>query len=323
MRLLVIGGAGYIGSVTTEVLLQRGHSVAILDNFSTGHHGAVPPPADRIPGDLADATGLEKVFTRQRFDAVLHFAAHSLVAESMEQPGRYFENNISGVVNLVNTMLAHGIQRLVFSSTAAVYGMPETVPITEDSPFRPNNPYGASKAIVEQMLPWYAGRGLSYASLRYFNAAGASETNGEDHSPETHLIPIAVEAALGRRAGLDVYGADYPTPDGTAVRDYIHVLDLAEAHAAALERLDQGSLVCNLGNERGYSVREVLNLVKRVTGRDFPVREGPRREGDAPVTVASAGRARELLGWTPSRSLEQMVESAWRWRKDHPDGYEN
>ena len=240
------------------------------------------------------------MFRRAHFDGVLHFAAHSIVPDSMDQPGLYFANNVAGVVTLVNTMLEHGVRRLVFSSSAAVYGEPDLVPIPEDAPVRPDSPYGESKAIVERMLAWYAASaGLQYAALRYFNAAGASERLGEDHQPETHLIPLALQSALGQREGLTVFGTDYCTPDGTAVRDYVHVLDLAEAHARAIERLDEGNLLCNLGNEVGYSVRQVLDTVQAATGRGLTITQGPRRPGDAPITVADTARARAALGGNP------------------------
>lgn len=319
MNLLVVGGAGYIGSITTELLLSRGHQVTILDNFSTGYKSALAPGAQVVTGDISDAS---QVFKRTVFDAVLHFAARIAIEESMERPGDYFANNVGGVITLVNAMLEHGVKRLVFSSTAAVYGIPEQVPVPESAPFHPNNPYGTSKAVVEEMLRWYGERaGLTYAALRYFNAAGASGRLGEDHRPETHLIPLVIDTALGLRPGLDLHGTDYPTRDGTAVRDYVHVLDLAEAHLLALERLDKQPIVCNLGSEKGCTVQEVIETVREVSGRDFTVRKASRREGDAPVTIASSKRAGQLLGWRPTRGLREMVESAWLWRKDHPQGY--
>lgn len=320
MRLLVIGGAGYIGSVTSELLLARGHQVTILDNFSTGHRAAAVPGAEVIAGDLGDPTVLGPLF-RRGCDAVVHFAARSIVPESVEMPGVYFANNVAGAVTLLNTMVEHAVSRIVFSSSAAVYGIPDQVPVSEEAPIRPNNPYGATKAMVEEMLRWYANRGqLSYAALRYFNAAGASTAYGEDHHPETHLIGVAVGAAL-KNQEIKLYGTDYPTRDGTAIRDYIHVLDLADAHARAIERLDRESFVCNLGTETGYSVREVLDTVRQVTGAAFPTTEAPRRAGDPPATIASAQRGRKLLGWTPQRGLQEMVESAWIWRNRYPDGY--
>ena len=322
MHLLVVGGAGYIGSVTVELLLAGGHDVTIFDNLSTGHRAAVLPGARFIGGDLADEEGLRRLFASERYDAVMHFAARSIVAESVAEPGRYFANNVAAVVGLLNTMLAYDVRRFVFSSSAAVYGEPAEVPIREEAPFHPNNPYGESKAIAERMLAWYsASAGLRYAALRYFNAAGASRNLGEDHSPETHLVPLALKAAIGQPPGLTIYGTDYPTPDGTAIRDYVHVLDLAEAHILALEQLEGESIVCNLGSEAGYSVRQVVDAVQDVTGADLPVRFGPRRAGDAPTTVARARRAQELLGWRPTRGLREMVESAWKWHRAHPSGY--
>ena len=324
MRVLVIGGAGYIGSVTTEALLARGNTVTILDNFSTGHRAAVPPGAVLLHGDLEALHELRNVVRWDDYDAVMHFAAKSIVPESMTAPGRYFSNNVAAVVRLLNAMLEAETTRFVFSSSAAVYGEPQKVPISEDVPLCPNNPYGESKAIVEQMLKWYSSQtALRYAALRYFNAAGASEQFGEDHSPETHLIPLALQTAAGQRKSLTVFGTDYPTPDGTAVRDYIHVLDLAEAHIRALEHLEQESLVCNLGSEHGYSVQEVLDTVRQVSGADLPIEHGPRRAGDAAKTIASSERARDVLGWRPTRGLREIVESAWRWRQKHPYGYED
>lgn len=320
MKLLVVGGAGYIGSITTELFLSRGHRVTVLDNFSTGHKSALTPGAEVITGDISDAA---RVLDRTSYDAVLHFAARIAVEESMERPGDYFSNNVTGVITLINAMLDHGVRRLVFSSTAAVYGMPEEIPVSEAAPFNPNNPYGESKAAVERMLRWYGERsGLAYAALRYFNAAGASARLGEDHHPETHLIPLVIDTALGLRPAVDVYGTDYATRDGTAVRDYIHVLDLAEAHLLALERLENQPIICNLGSEAGSTVREVVDTVRAVSGKDFTVREKPRRAGDAAITIASSKRAQRLLGWRPTRGLKEIVESAYRWRIDHPNGYQ-
>lgn len=323
MRVLVVGGAGYIGSVTAETLLDRAHAVTILDNLSTGHREAVPQDAEFVRGDLGDAEALDVLLARGRFDAAMHFAARSIVPESMTQPGEYFANNVAGVVTLLNRLVRHGVPRLVFSSTAAVYGEPDASPVAESAPVRPNNPYGESKAAVERMLHWYGvAHGLRFAVLRYFNAAGASVARGEDHHPETHLVPLALRAARHEGPGLTVFGSDYPTADGTAVRDYVHVCDLAEAHLLALDRLDAtGSLVCNLGSESGYSVRQVVETVRAVTGAPLPVREGPRRPGDSPTTVADAGLARQLLGWTPRRGLDEMIRSAWEWGNRNPNGY--
>ncbi len=323
MHILVIGGAGYIGSVTSELLLARGHQVSVFDNFSTGYRAAVPPGATSLCGDIADGAQLDQLFAAFQYDAVMHFAAKSIVPASRKEPGAYFANNVAAVIGLLNAMTAHQVQRFVFSSTAAVYGQPEQMPVPEDAPLCPTSPYGTSKVMVEETLPWYEeAQGLRFACLRYFNAAGASERFGEDHNPETHLIPVVLKAALGQHPGLTVYGSDYATPDGTAIRDYVHVLDLADAHIRALERLDTGSLVCNLGTERGYSVAEVLETARQVTGAPLPVHMGPRREGDPPITIASSERAWSLLGWRAERGLGQMIEDAWRWRQQHPHGYE-
>lgn len=325
MHVLVVGGAGYVGGVTAERLLAAGHTVTIFDDLSTGHRSGVAPDARLVPGSVLDPAALESLFAGARFDAVMHFAAKSIVPHSMTEPGNYFANNVGGVIALVNAMLAHRVTRLVFSSTAAVYGEPEEVPIPETAALQPNNPYGESKAAVERLLRWYASQnGLRYAALRYFNAAGASERVGEWHQPETHLIPLALQALAGTRGPLTVFGDDYPTEDGTAVRDYVHVLDLADAHVQALDKLaaeGADSLVCNLGSGSGYSVRQVLNAIREVAGREVPANMGARRAGDAPATVASNGKAAEVLGWRPQRSLTDMVGSAWRWLQAHPNGY--
>ncbi len=324
-NLLVIGGAGYIGSVTAELLIERGIRVTILDNLSTGHRAAVPEGAGLVVGELEDQRLLQELLTQNSFDAVMHFAAKSIVPESMTQPGRYFANNVSGVIGLLNNLVEHGPQRLVFSSTAAVYGEPETIPIPETSPLRPNSPYGESKAIVERLLPWYEqAHGLRYGVLRYFNAAGASQRFGEDHLPETHLIPLALRVAAGALPHLTVFGDDYPTPDGTAVRDYVHVLDLAEAHLRAVEHvLSEGSVTCNLGSASGYSVRQVVDAVREATGRELPLVIGSRRPGDSPIAVAQTAVAREVLGWRPRFGLEEMAASACRWLRQHPGGYKD
>ncbi len=326
MHVLVVGGAGYVGGVTSERLVAAGHQVTIFDDLSTGHGTAVALGARLIRGSVLDAAALAGVFGGPPFDAVMHFAAKSLVGVSMQQPGLYFANNIGGVIALVNAMVDHGVTRLIFSSTASVYGEPESVPISEDAPLRPNNPYGESKATVERLLAWYASQqGLRYAALRYFNAAGATERCGEWHTPETHLIPLALQAVLGSRPPLTVFGDDYPTPDGTAIRDYVHVVDLAEAHIRALDRLaPEGAvpIVCNLGSGSGYSVRQVLDAIAAVTGKPVPLTMGPRRPGDAPATVASNAKAAEVLGWRPERPLAGMVGSAWAWLQAHPQGYQ-
>lgn len=324
-NVLVIGGAGYIGSITAELLIERGNRVIILDNLSTGHRAAVPEGAGLVVGELDDKRLLSDLLTGTPFDAVMHFAAMSIVPESMARPGRYFSNNVAGVVGLLNAMVEHGPRHFVFSSTAAVYGEPETVPIPETSPLRPNSPYGESKAMVERMLPWYEqAHGIRHGVLRYFNAAGASERCGEDHYPETHLIPLALRVASGALPHLTVFGDDYPTPDGTAVRDYVHVLDLADAHLRAMDHVvSHGSVTCNLGSESGFSVRQVAEAVREATGRELPLVMGPRRPGDSPIAVARTTVAREVLGWRPRFGLAETTASAWRWLRQHPAGYKD
>jgi len=327
MNVLVTGGAGYIGSHTVRALLAAGARVTVYDNLSTGHRAAVPAGVPLIAGDIRDREKLAQAIAAGGVDAVVHFAAASLVGESMQRPSHYYGNNVAGTLSLLDTMLAAGVGRIVFSSTAAVYGEPAVWPITEDMPAVPTNVYGRTKLAIEGILADYAtAYGLAYVSLRYFNAAGALPGGaiGEDHSPETHLIPLALQAALGRRAEVAVYGGDYPTPDGTCVRDYIHVADLADAHVLALERLAAGgsAAVYNLGAQTGYSVRQVIDRAKAVTGVDFPVREAPRRLGDPAVLVASSAKIRAELGWQPRQSdLDVIIRSAWEWHKTHPAGY--
>ena len=325
MRILVVGGAGYIGSVTVAELLSSGHEVTVLDNLSTGHRQAVSPGAELVVAPLEDGERLDSVFRERRPEAVVYYGGFIAAGESMEQPGRYFANNIIGVITLLNAMAAHGVRRFVFSSSAAVYGDPDSVPIDEDAAIRPASPYGETKVVVERLLPWYdALCGIRYVSLRYFNAAGAADTLGEDHRPETHLIPRLLHVALGRGERFELYGTDYPTPDGTCIRDYIHVSDLARAHFLALARCDVGSGIYNLGNGHGFSNREVVEAARRVTGHAIPVVEAPRRGGDPAVLVASADRARRELGWEPKvLRLEEIIETAWRWHQAHPDGYAN
>jgi len=322
MKALVTGGAGYIGSVVAKQLLAAGHTVTVLDDLSRGHAAAVPAGADRAGVSLRDAAGLAEVLAGG-YDAVLHFAALALVAESVAQPERYWHNNVGGTLNLLDAMRAHGARRLVFSSTCATYGEPETVPIGEDEPTAPVNAYGASKLAVDLMIrDECRAHGLAAISLRYFNVAGASGELGEDHQPETHLIPLVLQAAAGAREHISVYGTDYPTRDGTAVRDYIHVEDLGEAHLLALGALRPGAhRVINLGTGDGYTVREVIEAARRVTGREITVREEPRRAGDPPELVAAPARARAELGWSPRRDLEAMIADAWAWHQAHPDGY--
>ena len=324
MRILVVGGAGYIGSVTAADLLAAGHQVVVLDSLVTGHAEAVSPGAELVVGDLEDRELLEVVFGRWKFDGVVFYGGFIAAGESMQVPGRYFFNNVANVINLLNAMIDHGVLRFVFSSSAGVYGEPPTAPIPEDAPIAPLNPYGESKALVERLLRWYDSQcGLRFASLRYFNAAGATERLGEDHRPETHLIPVVLEVALGKRQAIDIYGTDYPTPDGSCIRDYVHVSDLAQAHFRALERCGQGSAVYNLGVGQGFSNREVVETARRVTGHPIPAREAPRRPGDPATLVASAERARRELGWEPHfTDLGEIIESAWRWHQAHPNGYE-
>ena len=322
MKALVTGGAGYIGSVVASQLLAAGHEVVVLDDLSRGHSGAIPQAAEHVDVSLNDAEALRAPLAGG-FDAVLHFAALSLVAESVEHPERYWHNNVGGTRNLLDAMREHGVGRLVFSSTAATYGEPDTVPITEDVPTAPVNPYGASKLAVDLMIrDECLAHGLAAASLRYFNVAGASGDLGEDHHPETHLIPLVLRAAAGTRPAITVFGTDYDTRDGTAVRDYIHVEDLAAAHLLALGALEPGRhRICNLGTGTGYTVREVIETARRVTGREIPVTDAGRRAGDPPQLVAANARAREQLGWEPERSLEAMIADAWAWHQAHPDGY--
>lgn len=325
MNILVTGGAGYIGSVTVEMLVAQGETVVVYDNLIKGHRAAVHPSARFVPGDLLDRDTLLATLHAHRVEAVLHFAAASLVGESMQDPGKYYRNNVTGSLNLADAMVAAGVPALVFSSSAAVYGEPALVPIREDAPPRPTNTYGASKLAFEEMLPWYErAHGLRSIALRYFNAAGASEAYGEHHAPETHLIPLVLQVAAGQRAAAEIYGEDYPTPDGSAVRDYIHVVDLAEAHVLALRSLANGgtSAAYNLGNGLGFSVKEVIAAVRRVTGHVIPTRRVARRAGDPATLVASADLARAALGWTPRRpDLDTIIASAWRWHQAHPQGY--
>lgn len=329
MHVLVVGGAGYIGGVTVAALLDSGHRVTVFDSLVHGHREAVDERAHLMLGSLQDPTALAKAFETEAVDAVIHFAAYIEVGESMSEPGRYFANNVGGTIELLNTMLAHGVRRLVFSSSAAVYGTPEYVPLDEQHPTVPVNVYGQGKLMVEQMLTWYGSQaGLRSVALRYFNASGATETLGEAHQPESHLIPNLLASALGSRPHAAIFGDDYPTADGTCVRDYVHVSDLASAHLLALEQTVAGSgaysLVYNLGSGCGYSVREVLETTRRITGHAIPAEVLPRRPGDPPVLVASPARAAVELGWKPARSdLETIVASAWQWLRGHPRGYES
>jgi len=323
MKLLVTGGAGYIGSIVACQLLAAGHDVTVLDNLERGHRGAVPAGADLVVADLLDREALDAALAGG-FDGALHFAALSLVAESVSHPERYYRTNVGGTLNLLEAMAAAGVPRLVFSSTAAVYGQPDEVPIAETAPPRPVNGYGASKLAVDLMIrDFCTATGLGAVSLRYFNVAGASGDQGEDHDPETHLIPNVLRAAVGALPAVELYGTDYPTPDGTAVRDYIHIEDLAVAHLLALDGARASEhRVFNLGNGNGFSVREVIAAVRAVTGLEIPVREAPRRPGDPPMLVAASDRIRSELGWEPHKpGLEEMVADAWAFAKAHPNGY--
>ncbi|MFI5072617.1 MAG: UDP-glucose 4-epimerase GalE [Terriglobales bacterium] len=326
MKILVTGAAGYIGSVCSEVLLGRGHSVVALDDLSEGHREAVDPRAQFYRADLHDPEALKQVFSANKIDAVMHFAALCLVEESVKNPGEYYRANVAAGLNLLDAMLRHGVKKLIFSSTAATYGEPEKIPIPEEHRTKPINPYGASKLLFERILQEFReNSGLEYVTMRYFNAAGASAERGEDHSPETHILPILFEAALGQREAFQVYGTDYPTADGTCVRDYVHVVDIASAHALAVERISEmAGRVYNVGNSRGFSVREVVDTVRGVTGRDIPIRVAPRRAGDPAVLVASSERIRKELSWSPRFSdLKSIIQTAWAWKEKFPKGYKS
>jgi len=327
MRILVTGGAGYIGSHAVKLFRSRGHDVWIYDNLSFGHRAAVP--AERlVVGDLSQADRLDQVMVERRVEAVVHFAAYAYVGESVKDPAKYYQNNLVNTLTLFEVMRRLRVGRVVFSSTCATYGVPESVPITEEEKQKPINPYGNTKLAVERALADYvAAYGWGYAALRYFNASGAAPDGsiGEDHDPETHLIPLVLQAILGQRPTVEVFGTDYPTPDGTCIRDYIHVDDLAEAHLLALEALRPGSqLRYNLGTGRGYSVREVIRVAEEVTGKKCPVKEGPRRPGDPPALVAAADKVRRELGWSPRYAeLKPIIETAWNWHRRHPRGYDD
>lgn len=324
MKLLVTGGAGYIGSVVASRLADAGHAVTVLDSLARGHRAAVPEACAFVDVDLLDLDAITAALADGGYDGVLHFAALALVSESVDHPERYHRGNFVGTLNLLDAMRAAGVKRLVFSSTCATYGEPDTVPIPETEPEAPINSYGNSKLAVDRMIgDECRAHGLGAISLRYFNVAGASGRYGEDHDPETHLIPLILRAAAGRRDSVSVFGTDYPTPDGTAIRDYIHVEDLADAHALALEQTTAGAhQVLNLGTGTGFSVREVIAAVKRVTGADFEVIEEPRRAGDPPQLVAASEKVRRVLGWEPRKpEIETMIADAWAWHQAHPDGY--
>jgi UDP-glucose 4-epimerase len=323
MKLLVTGGAGYIGSVVAHRLVESGHQVTVLDSLDRGHRTAIPEGCAFVEADLLDAPAVTEALG-DGFDGVLHFAALALVAESVAHPERYHRGNFVATLNLVDAMRTHGVQRLVFSSTCATYGEPENVPITETEPAAPVNSYGNSKLAVDRMISDECrAHGLGAISLRYFNVAGASGQYGEDHEPETHLIPLILRAASGRTESVSVFGTDYPTRDGTAIRDYIHVEDLADAHILALDKIEPGRHeILNLGNGNGFSVREVIEAARAVTGADIEVVEEDRRPGDPPELVAASEKVRDVLGWTPRKpEIETMIADAWAWFQAHPDGY--
>jgi UDP-glucose 4-epimerase len=324
LNILVTGAAGYIGSICSEVLISRGHHVIALDNLQEGHRAAVPPQATFCRVDLGVRSQIEEVFSQQKIDAVMHFAGEALVAKSVREPSTFYAANIACGVNLLDAMVRHNVKKLIFSSTAATYGEPQTVPIPEDHPKNPINPYGKSKLRFEEILSDYRGyTGLQYATLRYFNAAGASVERGEAHRTETHLIPRILDAALGAIPHLEVMGTDYPTPDGTCLRDYIHVLDIADSHLRALESIERVSgEAFNVGNSRGFSILEVLDAAERITGRKIPRKMSPRRPGDPAVLVASKDKLHRTLGWEAQHStLEEIISSAWNWRQKHPHAY--
>ncbi|MFN2455674.1 MAG: UDP-glucose 4-epimerase GalE [Pyrinomonadaceae bacterium] len=326
MRVLVTGGAGYIGSVVTEELLRDKHEATVYDNLVKGHRAAIVEGAKFVEGDLTDTALLTQTLREQKIEAVIHMAAYSLVGESVENPAKYYRNNVVAGLALLDAMNDAEVKRIVFSSTAATYGEPEKQPIEETDPTNPTNPYGESKLAFEHALRWYDhAYAIRYASLRYFNAAGATEKCGEMHDPETHIIPIVLQAATGKRAHVEIYGDDYPTRDGTCVRDYIHVVDLARAHILALGVLDEASRIYNLGcGGDGYTVREVIEVARAVTGRDIPVKTGQRRAGDPATLVASSARIKRELGWQPQmQDLRVIIESAWKWMQQNPNGYEN
>jgi UDP-glucose 4-epimerase len=323
LRVLVTGGAGYIGSVVVDQLLARGCHVTVLDDLSTGHREAVAGAATLVAGSIGDRGVVEALLKRHPVDAIVHMAAFALVAESVANPEKYRTNNVAAARVLLDAAVAAGVRHFIFSSSCAVYGHPSTLPIVEDTPKAPVNPYGETKLEFERVLGEHAARhGLGSVSLRYFNAAGATDRRGEDHEPESHLIPNVLAAALGTRPAVDVYGTDYPTPDGTAVRDYIHVDDIADAHVRALDVREGGAIALNLGTGTGHSVRQVVEAARRVTGRPIATADRPRRPGDPPELVAAAQRAGTVLGWRPGRSgIEEILESAWRWHRAHPRGY--
>lgn len=325
MSILVTGGAGYIGSVTVEALRATGEKVVVLDDLSNGHREAVDLQVPFYEGSIENSSLLEDIATTHGITQVVHFAGFISVPESVAEPLRYFENNTAGTVTMLDILRSCGVKNIVFSSTAAIYGEPKYTPIDEDHPKNPTNPYGLSKYFVEQILDWVdATHGMTHVALRYFNASGATATRGEDHHPESHLIPIVLQVPMGKRTHVNIYGTDYPTPDGTCVRDYIHVADLADAHVRALRYLKEGGRSCkiNLGNGKGFSVREIVGVAEKVTGKKIAVREEARRAGDPSVLVAASEKARSVLGWIPRYpDPESIIQSAWEWHRAHPEGY--
>jgi UDP-glucose 4-epimerase len=325
MKIMVTGGAGYIGSVVVEQLIESDESVVVFDNLYQGHRAAVHPDAMFVEGDLAERAAIDAVLSRHRPEAIMHFASHTLVGESMQSPFRYLGENITNGLNLLQSAIQHGVRRFILSSTANLFDDPERMPIDEKERIVPGSPYGESKYILERFLYWLDRiHGFRYAALRYFNAAGASAQRGEDHYPELHLIPIVLGVALGRRDKVTIFGDDYPTRDGTCVRDYIHVIDLAQAHILALHALDQGSRTYNLGNGQGFTVREVIETARQITGHSIPAEIGSRRPGDPAVLIASSDKIQGELGWKPQYpDLRDIIDSAWKWHQAHPKGYED
>ncbi|WP_277679059.1 UDP-glucose 4-epimerase GalE [Gracilibacillus dipsosauri] len=327
MRILVLGGAGYIGSHATYQLIDKGHQVVVIDNLETGHAGAVHPDASFYNGDIRDIEFLREVFSHEKIDGVLHFAANSLVGESMEKPLKYFDNNVYGTEVLLQAMTEFQIKNIVFSSTAATYGEPEQVPITENMPTLPTSTYGETKLTMEKMMKWAeVAHDIRYVSLRYFNVAGARSTGeiGEDHRPETHLIPIVLQVALGQREYISIFGEDYDTHDGSCVRDYIHVEDLIDAHILALNYLQDGgeSNIFNLGSSQGFSVKEIIETAREITGHEIPAKVAERRAGDPSTLIAGSEKAKQILGWSPSRTdIKRIITDAWNWHQANPQGY--
>ncbi len=325
MRILVTGGAGYIGSVVVEQLMKAGESVVVFDNLCQGHRAAVHPDASFVEGDLADRVAVDALLSQHRPEAIMHFASHTLVGESMQSPFLYLGQNVTNGLNLLQSAVEHGVRRFILSSTANLFDAPERIPIDEKECIVPGSPYGESKYLLERMLFWMDRiYDFRYATLRYFNAAGASAERGEDHDPELHLIPIVLGVALGKREKVSIFGDDYPTRDGTCVRDYIHIIDLAQAHILALRALDQGSRVYNLGNGQGFTVKEVIEAARDITGHPIPAEIGARRPGDPAILIASSDKIRRELGWKPRYpDVREIIETAWKWHQDHPNGYED